>query len=218
MAGAMRKMAVYLGLVEDDQYEDESMHTDPTSDPRDQATESSVSRSSRYGEPRTEAKRADTLRVSERDEDEVARRRQGTERSSVDRLGTDRPSQAWRTDTVANEPVGTHPAGSRARSRSAARPGAEGYKITTLHPRSYNDARRIGEEFREGTPVIMNLTELDDTDAKRIVDFAAGLVFGLRGSIERVTNKVFMLSPANVQVGADQARAQLEQDGYMSKR
>ncbi|MEI8082695.1 MAG: cell division protein SepF [Actinomycetes bacterium] len=209
MAGAMRKMAVYLGLVEDDQYEDESMYTTPANETRERATESSVSRSSRYGEP----KRDDTLRVTERDEDEVSRRRQG-----ADRPGTDRPSQAWRTETVANEPVGTHPAGSRAKSRTAARPGSEGYKITTLHPRSYNDARRIGEEFREGTPVIMNLTELDDTDAKRIVDFAAGLVFGLRGSIERVTNKVFMLSPANVQVGADQARAQLEQDGYMSKR
>ncbi len=61
-----------------------------------------------------------------------------------------------------------------------------------------------------GNPVIMNLTELDDVDAKRIVDFAAGLVFGLRGSIERVTNKVFMLSPANVQVGVEAAKAQLE--------
>jgi len=90
-------------------------------------------------------------------------------------------------------------------------------KITTLHPRSYNDARRIGEEFRSGNPVIMNLTELDDVDAKRIVDFAAGLVFGLRGSIERVTNKVFMLSPANVNVDADEARAQLQKQGLANK-
>ena len=69
------------------------------------------------------------------------------------------------------------------------------YRITTLHPRTYNDARRIGEEFREGVPVIMNLTDMDDVDAKRLVDFAAGLVFGCRGTIERVTNKVFLLSP-----------------------
>ena len=60
----------------------------------------------------------------------------------------------------------------------------------------------------------MNLTEMDDTDAKRIVDFAAGLVFGLRGSIERVTNKVFLLSPANVDVAAE-ARAQIAQDGLL---
>jgi cell division inhibitor SepF len=50
----------------------------------------------------------------------------------------------------------------------------EGYRITTLHPRTYNEARQIGEHFRSGTPVIMNLTEMDDTDAKRLVDFAAG--------------------------------------------
>ena len=80
-------------------------------------------------------------------------------------------------------------------------------RITTLHPRTYNEARTIGEHFRDGTPVIMNLTEMVDSDAKRLVDFAAGLIFGLRGSIERVTNKVFLLSPANVQVTAeDKAR------------
>jgi cell division inhibitor SepF len=77
------------------------------------------------------------------------------------------------------------------------------YRITTLTPRTYNEARTIGEHFREGTPVIMNLTEMDDTDAKRLVDFAAGLIFGLRGSIERVTNKVFLLSPEHVEVTAE---------------
>ena len=90
------------------------------------------------------------------------------------------------------------------------------HRITTLHPRSYNDARRIGEEYREGVPVIINLTGMDDNDAKRIVDFAAGLIFGLRGSIERVTNKVFLLSPANVDVGAE-ARAQIAQDGFFNQ-
>jgi cell division inhibitor SepF len=77
-------------------------------------------------------------------------------------------------------------------------PEREPYRITTLHPRTHNEARTIGELFSEGTPVIMNLTELDDTDAKRLVDFAAGLVFGLYGSIERVTQKVFLLSPTRV--------------------
>jgi cell division inhibitor SepF len=89
-------------------------------------------------------------------------------------------------------------------------------RIETVHPRSYNDARRIGEDFRDGVPVIMNLGEMDDADAKRIIDFAAGLVFGLRGSIERITNKVFLLSPANVDVG-DQARAQVQEDGFFNQ-
>jgi len=77
---------------------------------------------------------------------------------------------------------------------------AELSRITTLHPRTYNEARTVGENYRDGTPVIMNLSEMDDSDAKRLVDFSAGLVFAVRGSIERVTNKVFLLSPANVEV------------------
>jgi cell division inhibitor SepF len=77
-------------------------------------------------------------------------------------------------------------------------------RITTVHPRSYNDARKIGEAFRDGTPVIMNLSDMDDADAKRLVDFSAGLIFGLHGAIERVTNKVFLLSPAHVEVTAEE--------------
>ena len=80
---------------------------------------------------------------------------------------------------------------------------AELSRITTLHPRTYNEARTIGENFRDGVPVIMNLSEMDDSDAKRLVDFAAGLVFATRGTIERVTAKVFLLSPANVTVAAE---------------
>ncbi|HEX2705534.1 MAG TPA: cell division protein SepF [Candidatus Lustribacter sp.] len=80
-------------------------------------------------------------------------------------------------------------------------------RITTIHPRTYNEAKTIGESFREGTPVIMNLGDMDDSDAKRLVDFAAGLVFGLHGSIERVTSKVFLLSPSHVEVAAEETEA-----------
>ncbi|MDQ1703135.1 MAG: cell division inhibitor SepF [Frankiaceae bacterium] len=95
-------------------------------------------------------------------------------------------------------------------------PLVDTYRITTLHPRSYNDARAVGEHFRESTPVIMNLTEMDDADAKRLVDFAAGLVFGLRGTIERVTQKVFLLSPANVHVTAED-KAQIAEKGFFNQ-
>ncbi len=78
-------------------------------------------------------------------------------------------------------------------------------RITTIHPRTYNEAKTIGENFRDGVPVIMNLTDMSDADAKRLVDFAAGLVFGLHGSIERVTSKVFLLSPETVEVNAEEA-------------
>jgi cell division inhibitor SepF len=76
-------------------------------------------------------------------------------------------------------------------------------RIVTVHPRSFNDARTIGEHFRDGVPVIMNLSQMENADAKRLVDFAAGLILGLRGNIERVTSKVFLLSPQNVTVAAE---------------
>jgi cell division inhibitor SepF len=79
-------------------------------------------------------------------------------------------------------------------------------RIVTLHPTSYNEARAIGEHYRDGTPVIMNLTEMDDADAKRLVDFAAGLAFALRGAIDKVTNKVFLISPPNVDPTAEDKR------------
>lgn len=76
-------------------------------------------------------------------------------------------------------------------------------RIITVHPRTYNEARTIGENFRDGIPVIMNLGDMEDADAKRLVDFSAGLIFGMRGSIERITSKVFLLSPHNVTVAAE---------------
>ena len=76
-------------------------------------------------------------------------------------------------------------------------------RIVTVHPRTYNEARTIGEHFRDGVPVIMNVSDMDDSDAKRLIDFAAGLTFGLRGTIEKVTNRVFLLSPPNVNVTAE---------------
>lgn len=97
-----------------------------------------------------------------------------------------------------------------------ARATQEVYRITTIHPRSFNDARRIGEDFRTGTPVIMNLSEMEDSDARRIVDFAAGLALGLHGSLERVTKGVFLLSPSNVDIGAA-ARAQLREDPFFNQ-
>lgn len=86
----------------------------------------------------------------------------------------------------------------------AATPGSGLRRITTVHPRSYNDAATIGAAFRAGTPVIMNLTEMSDADAKRIVDFSAGLIFGLHGAMERVTTKVFLLSPAHVEISTEE--------------
>jgi cell division inhibitor SepF len=93
---------------------------------------------------------------------------------------------------------------------------AELSRITTVHPRTYNEARTVGEHFRDGIPVIMNLTEMSDSDAKRLVDFAAGLVFATRGTIERVTNRVFLLSPPNVTVAAED-KQRIAEGGFFNQ-
>ena len=93
---------------------------------------------------------------------------------------------------------------------------AELSRIVTVHPSTYNEARTVGEHFRDGTPVIMNLTEMGDADAKRLVDFAAGLVFATRGTIERVTNKVFLLSPHDVSVAAED-KERIAEDGFFNQ-
>jgi len=93
---------------------------------------------------------------------------------------------------------------------------AELSRITTLHPSTYNEARTVGENFRDGVPVIMNLSEMDDADAKRLVDFAAGLVFATRGTIERVTAKVFLLSPPNVTVAAED-KQRIAEGGFFNQ-
>ena len=174
MAGAMRKMAVYLGLVEDEERYDDSYDGYDPSPARAEATS-----------PSAHPRQVPTVRDESR--------------STVTEMPA-RPDR--RTGVEARVPARPRP--------------ADPYRITTIHPRTYNDARQIGEAFRESTPVIMNLTEMDDSDAKRLVDFAAGLIFGLRGSIERVTNKVFLLSPANVEVTAED-KALMVESGFFNQ-
>jgi len=85
-------------------------------------------------------------------------------------------------------------------------------EILTVHPKQYRDAQLIAENFREGIPVIINLSQMSDADARRLVDFASGLSLGLHGRIERVTSKVFLLSPENVALSGDGTVAQADPD------
>ena len=162
MAGAMRKVGEYLGLVEQaGRYDDDVDATDPVGS-------------------------------------------DGGDKRSL------RPVRAVRD----------HESGPVARldehRRMAPASSSELTKIFTLHPRTYNEARTLGERFREGTPVIMNLSDMDDSDAKRLVDFAAGLVFAVHGTIERVTNKVFLLSPPNVVVAAEE-KQRIAEGGFFNQ-
>ena len=88
------------------------------------------------------------------------------------------------------------------------------YNIVTLHPRSYSDARQMAEHYREGNPVIINLDDMDESERKRLVDFASGLAFGLRGRIEKITSVVFLLSPANVTVRTEDKAAYAQASFY----
>lgn len=190
MAGAMRKMAVYLGIVEgDDRYDDYDDAYDDVDD-HEQGRERDASRHGGGRDGGTEG-----ARPGHEDRRAVAPVHAGT-RDSRDSRDLREPRAS----------VATMPA-RRPSSTSAVAPVSELNRITTIHPRTYNEAKTIGECFRDSTPVIMNLTDMEDADAKRLVDFSAGLVFGLHGTLERVTNKVFLLSPVNVTVTAeDKAR------------
>ncbi|PRZ41422.1 cell division inhibitor SepF [Antricoccus suffuscus] len=189
MAGAMRKMGIYLGLVEDDhRASDDGYET--------------------YGATARARSYTDDRRRDDYDDAEFAEAEYDDEPAP-----TPVTTMPRRTELA---PSRSSAASARWSETPAASTGRSSYRITTLHPRTYNEARTIGEHFRDGVPVIINLSEMDDSDAKRLVDFAAGLTFGLHGSIERVTNKVFLLSPQKVQVTAED-KARIAEGGFFNQ-
>ncbi|MFJ1970755.1 cell division protein SepF [Streptomyces sp. NPDC087903] len=215
MAGAMRKMAVYLGLVEDDGYDGRGFDPDDDFEPE---LDPEPERDRRRHEPSHQSHGSHQSHQLERDESvrvvQPSASRDPAPRSASLGAESGRPARIAPVASITQERA------SLEKNAPVIMPKVvserEPYRITTLHPRTYNEARTIGEHFREGTPVIMNLTEMDDTDAKRLVDFAAGLVFGLHGSIERVTQKVFLLSPANVDVTAED-KARIAEGGFFNQ-
>jgi cell division inhibitor SepF len=203
MAGAMRKMAVYLGLVEDDGYDGPGFDPDDEFEPEMATPPSGRTAPEPEHVPRRQHVPAPVPHLPPQDEPPRLVHAPAPREPRIAPVASITPD---RHHLEKNAPVIMPKVVSE----------REPYRITTLHPRTYNEARTIGEHFREGTPVIMNLTEMDDTDAKRLVDFAAGLVFGLHGSIERVTQKVFLLSPANVDVTAED-KARIAEGGFFNQ-
>lgn len=205
MAGAMRKMAVYLGLVEDDGYDGRGFDPDDEFEPELDPEPDRGRRQQHQAQAEPLPEREEPVRAVQPPPPRepaplVAESGRPARIAPVASITPDRPNPEKNAPVIMPKVVSER----------------EPYRITTLHPRTYNEARTIGEHFREGTPVIMNLTEMDDTDAKRLVDFAAGLVFGLHGSIERVTQKVFLLSPANVDVTAED-KARIAEGGFFNQ-
>jgi cell division inhibitor SepF len=189
MSGALRKMGVYLGLVEDGERYN-ARYDDEYEDEYEEYEDDAVDGDSHETEPVPAGRES---------------------RESRDHHREDRPDRADRPDqggTVSKFP--------ERRGVAPSPEVTELARITTVHPRSYNEARVIGEHFRDGTPVIMNLTEMDHADAKRLVDFAAGLIFCCRGSIERITTKVFLVCPPNVTVAAEE-KEKIAADGFYNQ-
>ena len=228
--GALRKAGVWLGLVEEDDeraYDDggyekgsyrdsryrQSRYAEEFADEDDEHDDAPLPPRSRPGERGRLSERTST-RSTELDRSDGDRPERG-ERASVRSIT--RPSGAemssaptYQTrDNLALAPQ------VQLRERAVVAETEQRYQITTLHVTTYREGRTIGEHFRDGVPVIINLTEMDEADARRLVDFAAGLAFGLRGTIERVTNRVFLLSPANVQVTAED-KAKIAEGGFFS--
>ena len=176
---AMRKMGVYLGLLEDTEHD---------------------YRYDEYDSPAEEPERQPV----------------GAAAGAARPAAAERPAAA---PAPARQPAPrpAQVADLSERRRPAPAPSvAELSRIVPVHPRTYNEARTIGENFRDGFPVIMNLSDMDDADAKRLVDFAAGLVFGVHGTIERITNKVFLLSPPNVSVAAED-KQRIAEGGFFNQ-
>ncbi|OXN00983.1 cell division protein SepF [Bifidobacterium vansinderenii] len=115
-----------------------------------------------------------------------------------------------RSVTPAAAPTPT-PAAAPSRTRTAPFKGQLN-RITTIHPKSYEEAQLVGRAIRDGVPVVLNLTGVEESTAYRIVDFSAGVVFGVRGSIERVTPRVFLLSPAQVNIKVEETPSSSNSD------
>jgi len=242
MPGFMKKTAVYLGLMEGDDpyaYDEYAQEGDEDEERPLHLGEDEDEQPERFAPGARESaaeQEARPLFLSEqrrpRDAERTAERREAERRDSGDSgfhgggypaggrpaaisLLPERADRYERPAPVASA-MSSVPHGFGGGNGGGGGSTSEAYRITTLHPRTYSEARTIGENFRDGTPVIMNLSDMGDADAKRLVDFAAGLIFGLRGNMERVTQKVFLLSPANVDVTAED-KARIAEGGFFNQ-
>jgi cell division inhibitor SepF len=96
-------------------------------------------------------------------------------------------------------------------------PSPGSVKVHLVLPRSFNDAQQIADRFKIGVPVILNLQSADQELSKRLIDFASGLTYALDGGMQRVADKVFLLTPRNVEVSAEERAKMLERGGFFNQ-
>jgi len=104
-----------------------------------------------------------------------------------------------------------------ARPRVAALPSPASVRVHLVVPRSFNDAQQIADKFKDSIPVILNLQSSDQDLSKRLIDFASGLTYALDGGMQRVADKVFLLTPRNVEVSAEERARLLERGGFFNQ-
>jgi cell division inhibitor SepF len=148
------------------------------------------------------------------------------ERPNVRRLTPRRRSQDfddWTDSESDSQPTRQAAAPARQSRAAAARPQMEvvpspnSVRVHLVLPRSFNDAQQIADKFKQSIPVILNLQGTDTELSKRLIDFASGLTYALNGGMQRVADKVFLLTPRNVEVSAEQRAALLERGGFFNQ-
>ena len=151
----------------------------------------------------------DQLATSEQQLEERYRRR---DRQNVRRLPSSAETEGWESDESA-EPPPRHERSSRLRSVSAPAPAT----VHLVAPRAFNDAKQIADRFKAQVPVIINLQSADTELSKRLIDFASGLTYALDGSMQRVADKVFLLTPRDVELSAEERARAMERGGFYNQ-
>ena len=147
--------------------------------------------------------------------EEVERDYRRRDRANVRRLPRRREAEGWSEDSVSEPELAVAP--SRSSSRRTRLRGVESassqVRVHLVLPRSFNDAQQIADRFKDSVPVILNLQSADTELSKRLIDFASGLTYALDGSMQRVADKVFLLTPRNVEVSAEERARALDPVG-----
>jgi cell division inhibitor SepF len=147
--------------------------------------------------------------------EELERDYRARDRHNVRRLPRLRERDDW-TDDDSEATAAPAARGSRARLRGVDGGGSQ-VKVHLVLPRSFNDAQQIADRFKDQVPVILNLQNADTDLSKRLIDFASGLTYALDGSMQRVADKVFLLTPRNVELSAEERARALDRGGFFNQ-
>jgi cell division inhibitor SepF len=171
-----------------------------------------------YEEGDTGTDRAlDDTAVAPREAVGSAGRRRGREDDIDDIFGDDEPPRRSRVRDV--DDTAEEPRARRGRRRTAPAGNGGGSGVASMHvvtPRSFNDAQQVADEFKRSKPVIINLQSTDRELSKRLIDFSSGMTYALGGGMQRISQGIFLLTPENVEVSAEE-KARLIEGGFFNQ-